>query len=321
MTVDDLQKRLDIEKLPVYFLKGEDVFLRELAQKQFSALVDAEFSEFNLNVFDSLESISDIIVECITLPVFSDIRVVLVKGVGKFLEREKALLSDYLKNPAPETILVVVDDAEKSPLSALYKYGDVINCDRCSEAQVVSRMSDILRQRQQSMDTFAIRVLAEYTNNNMTRIMVELEKLCDYANGKNISLSMVELLVTPDQEYTVFKLTDAICSGKNGEALKIISSMLEKGAKPSFILATLQNQYRRMFEAKVSSLEPSALATALGVKPYAITSAKALAAKYTQTELKNIVDKLHRLEYAFKSGETDEKEALFYAVSVLIKKK
>lgn len=321
MTVDDIQKRLIIEKLPIYFLKGEDTFLRELAQKQFSAVVDAEFSEFNLNVFDSLESMSDIVAECITLPVFADFRVVIVKSVGKFLEREKGLLLDYLKNPSKETVLVVVDDAEKSPLSTFYKYGDVVNCDRCSEAQITAIALEELKKRGVTMDTPAIRALSEYTNYNMTRIMLELQKLCDFCNGEKITSSMVELLVAPEHEYTVFKLTDAICLGKNGEALKIILNMLEKGTKPSMILATLQNQYRRMFEAKVSSLEPAALATALGVKPYAITSAKSLASKYTQTELKNIVDKLHRLEYAFKSGETDEKEALFYAVSILIKKK
>ncbi|MEG1613036.1 MAG: DNA polymerase III subunit delta [Clostridia bacterium] len=320
MIVDDLEKRLNIEKLPVYFLEGADGFLRNKAIEYFVKLVSDDLSIFNLQIFDDVEVMNDVISACNMMPVMDNSKVVIVRSTSKLSDSDKAQLISYLKKPADFTTLVLSDDSSPSVLNQLYKYGEVVDCKGCSEAQILKWVKEVAQSRNIDIDDKAILLLSKFTDCNMMRVLKEVEKLVAYCDGKKITVNEVELLVTPDNEYSIFKLTDALKDGNNFEALTVLNSMLSKGTKPSVIISTLSGNYRRMFEAKVSSLDVNELAKVLGVKPYAITLARKQAEKYTQIELKKFNDTLHELEFLFKSGQTDEREALQRAMLMLIKK-
>lgn len=320
MQISDLKKRLDIERLPVYFLKGDDLYLQEWAIELFREIIGSEYSDFNIDIFESFEFTKDIISACNTVPVFSDKKLVIVKSSAKFDDGDKAQLEQYLKNFAPFTILVIVDNAEKSKLNQFYKYGDVVACNRGNATQVSGWIQDYVKEHGKKIENSAVNLIVKYTALNMTRAVNELHKLFAYCGDNIITIKDVQLLVTPDEDFVGYNLTNAITKGQNNEALEILQGLLDKGEKPSVLLAILINQYRRMLQARVSSLPINELASAMGVKPFAMTIAKNLSQKYTQVELKNIVDKLHNLEYAFKSGITDDKEALLQAFAILLNK-
>ncbi|MEG2456872.1 MAG: hypothetical protein RSB08_03525, partial [Clostridia bacterium] len=83
MIVDDLEKRLNIEKLPVFFLEGADGFLRNKAIEYFVKLVSDDLSIFNLQIFDDVEAMNDVISACNMMPVMDNSKVVIVRSTSK----------------------------------------------------------------------------------------------------------------------------------------------------------------------------------------------------------------------------------------------
>lgn len=326
MIITDLKKRLSVEILPVYFLKGRDAYLRDFAVKIFKELTDPDYADFNVQTFEDAENIKDIIIALNTAPVFSDKRLVFVKSAANLDEGDKSRLETYFKNPSDFSVLIFADDGaadigRDGGLSGMYSYGDVVDCNGVNETQLSEWVRADAEKAGAEINAAAVKLLAQYTNCNMTRAMTELKKLYVYAEGRPITAEFVELLVSPDIEYKTYALTNALTNGNNTEALKILQSLLERGESASGLLAMLTSQYRRMLEAKISRLEPNALARIMNVKLNSIMIARELALKYTPVELKAITDKLHSLEYAFKSGRKEENAALHEAFSVLLKKR
>ena len=50
INVSDLKKRLSVEILPVYFLKGQDAYVKELAIGVLKGILDKDFADMNLTV-------------------------------------------------------------------------------------------------------------------------------------------------------------------------------------------------------------------------------------------------------------------------------
>lgn len=324
MFVTDLKKRLLIEIMPVYFLKGRDNYLVEWAIKIFSALVDESFADFNLSVYPDAENMKDIIASLNTVPMFSDRRVVVVKSGANLDEGDKSRLESYLKNPADFSVLVMVDDlvadedAAKtaSPLMPLYKYGDVVDCGKVDAPQFSEWIVAYVKRNGCSISSSAVYLLANFTSRNMSRAVSEADKLCAYAEGKEITQEMIYELVSPDNEYKVYALTNALTDGNNDGALNILQALLDRGESAGGLLSLIESQYRRMLIAKVSPVDNAAG----GKVTWQMTNARKLAAKFSAVALKDLVDKIVGLEYRYKSGAMDDVQALHEAFSFLLKK-
>lgn len=329
MNVSDLSKRLSIEILPVYFLKGQDAFMQKKAYGIFANLADGDFAEFNLTYFEDASDINGIIGTVNTSPVFSDRRVVIVKSLEGLDENGKSKLENYLQNPADFSVLVLTDDLlskeeffkKESPVHKLYRYGDVVDVSGADDASFARMIGERASETGNSIESKAVARIAEYTGRDMTRAMNETEKLCAYAGGERITADMVDALVTPDTEYKTYELSDALSTGDNRKALSVLASLLENGESAGAVLASLSSQYRRLFETRISPLSVEELAKVFNVRPGAIRIAKNICARYTQVELKKAVDALHGLEYAFKSGRMEESQALYEAFAILLKKR
>lgn len=329
MNVTDLSKRLSIEVLPVYFLKGEDAFLIEWAIRTLSALTDADYADFNLMSYEDAENMKDIIIALNTVPVFADRRIVIVKSSENLDNGDKSRLEAYLKEPSDFSVLVIVDDLvpadmqykRESPLHGFYKYGEVVTCSGVTSYEFSKWINAAADKRGASIEQSAVNMLNKYTGGNMTRAVNELYKLSSYAEGKKITADMVEIMVTPDNEYKTYALSNALAKKNNDEALDILQSLIDKGESPSALLSLITSQYRRMLEVKISSLDIKALSSSIGASVPALNIAKDLAASYTPMKLKTIVDKLHALEFSFKSGDMNELAVLYEAFAILLKKK
>ncbi|OKZ59176.1 MAG: DNA polymerase III subunit delta [Clostridium sp. CAG:349_48_7] len=238
-------------------------------------------------------------------------------------------LEAYLNNPSGFSVLAFSDDAiarddfskKASPVFKLYGKGEVVDVSGADEMQYPRIVENEVGKRNCSIENAAISLLSTYTARDMTRTMNEVNKLCAFKDGGKITKDDVENLVAADTEYKTYALADALSRGDNDRALDVLKTLLSDGESPSSILASMTAQYRRMFEARISSLSQDDLAKALSVRPGAISIAKNVAARYTPMELKKYVDTLHNLEYAFKSGEKEEAQVLYEAFAVLLKKR
>ncbi len=125
-------------------------------------------------------------------------------------------------------------------------------------------------------------------------------------------------MVAPDAHAKAYELTDALSSGRKDAAADILAQLYASGAAPAYLLRVLSGAYRNLLHVRISSLDESALAAALGIGAYAVRRLKRVAAGYSATRLKALSDSLNDLEFHFKSGKLSADSALDLAIGRLM---
>ena len=115
INVSDLKKRLSVEILPVYFLKGQDAYVKELAIGVLKGLLDKDFSDMNLTVFEDSSDMEAVVQTLNTVPVFDERRLVVVKSTEGLDDAGRAKLEAYLNNPSGFSVRATIFPKKRAP--------------------------------------------------------------------------------------------------------------------------------------------------------------------------------------------------------------
>ena len=77
-----------------------------------------------------------------------------------------------------------------------------------------------------------------------------MEKLVQYAAGRQIEEADVQALVSATQEANIFAMVDAILEGRPGRAQDLCATLLADGNAPVQLLAMIARQVRIIFQVK-----------------------------------------------------------------------
>ncbi len=286
---------------PCYFVTGDDPFVVKSAVKMLTAFCGS-FSELNYSQFEKGATGSDILSALLAPPMLADYRVVRVNDFSG----ETAFLKDYLKNPNPTTILVLVG-ALNSSMNAIISQVEVVDCNRLDASYLVGYVQKRASAYGVSLDNAAASMLVDYCSRDMNRITNELAKLVDYSTG-TITDSDVENLVTPDLDFKIFELSEAIALKKSDRAITLLNVLLADNGAMS-VLGLLFNHFRRLLFVALNP-QSETLAADLKVKDYAVTVAKRQASRFSVRGLKAIFDKLCALDAAIKGGTVVDKTGI-----------
>ncbi len=308
-----LKKRLASGIASVYVVEGDDFYLFDRAFLMIKQACQITMDDFNITNFDSENfSIDALFASTEQLPMIDPKRLVVIRG-GKIKEADKKKITEILLK-IPKTTTVLVLDYSKT-FEFLKKDFVSVDASRMDTETVKKIVVATLAKSGKTIASDALMGLIDSCNGYLTRIMSELNKLVCYDLDSNqISLAMVEKLVTKDVEYSVFALTEALAK-KNGDKALTILKQVEK---EDGIFALISNQFRRLFYVSISDYSTSELAQMLGVKEYAITKAKELARGFSKAQLKKICSQLEEIDYCVKSGLILQTNALYLLVFYII---
>src|SRR5690606_36003442 len=93
-------------------------------------------------------------------------------------------------------------------------------------------IADQIKKKQIStpLSSRHLNLLAETVGPNLWQMKQELEKLDLYGqSGNPITEQTIELLVTPNPETTICKLTDYLAAKQSQKSIKTLQTLLEKG--------------------------------------------------------------------------------------------
>lgn len=269
----------------VYFFYGPEAYIRRSAVNALIArAVGAGPRELNMTALAS-PGAREIVESCETLPMLSERRVVLVRGLallssGKAKDeaQDSQTLCEYLPR-VPETTCLVFDadgaiDRRKKLTAALLKLPGAVAFEALDDAQLFRWMGKTLRPLGKRMGREACEHLAFCSGRDLTALSGELEKLAAYAGGREeITAEDVELVATHTAECTVFAMVDALCERRAAEAFRLLGVLLQGGEQRIGILAMITRQYRQLtyLSALRARGTPQAeTAKLLGVPPFAL---------------------------------------------------
>ncbi|MEZ5163162.1 MAG: DNA polymerase III subunit delta [Fimbriimonadaceae bacterium] len=145
---------------------------------------------------------------------------------------------------------------------------------------VIKEVRQIAKDNGKEISASAARLLTEFVGGKLSEARSETQKLILFVGDSNVITEQdIKDTVTPDAEYSVFRLIDLVIEGKPGLALSQMRGMFSKTAKveeeafprvfPMFMRQfRLLWQARACHEAKVQpSRAPAAIADAFLSKP------------------------------------------------------
>lgn len=304
-----LKQRLKEGLKNCYILSGDDYYLYDRAYDMIKKVANVDLEDFNLVKFDDENfSMKALLDACEVLPIGSDRRLILVKNIAKVTENDKKQLSEYLLSPVESTVLVIFDYFDKfSSVTGSEK----VDCKRFDTKTALAVIANELEKRGKQISAEAGQTLLDYCNGYLTRVNSELDKLAYYdITDPVVSKKMVEDLVSKDNDYVVYELTEALGQKNGDKAIKI----LEKMIKEQGVLTLITNHFRRLFFISISDMTDNALSSALGVKEYAIRKQREQVKNFSRLQLKKIYSLLEEVDFKIKSGAMLSENALNYLV-------
>ncbi len=278
MTQAELQRAIAEHRIPpLLCLYGSEGYLIERAWRRIlDQVVPPEARDFNFQQFTGREARAASILDSVqTLPVFSPRRMVLVREVEELPAGEQESLLPYLKNPLPETVLLLAGgkiDTRRKLFLELRKSGALVEFKGLYDNQVPGFIRDWLRDSGRAMTDDALALFCRRVGSGLQEIVGELEKLFAYlGEGKLADVADVAAVVSDSRVNSVFELTNALGNGAVAEAMLLMNRLLVEGQAPLMILSMMVRHYRQLWmtrELLDQGGGPQDIARSVGVNPY-----------------------------------------------------
>ena len=217
---------------PVYYVHGDDDYLKEDAVRQLiAAVVDPATKDFNLEIrrggeidAGTLGSLLD------TPPMMAERRMVVVRDVGALKKDVRGAIDRYLGRPSPDTVLVLVTLGVGGKLDKAFESVALSVCfDPLTEDRVPKwiehHATSVLGT---SISPGAVSLLHESVGNDLPALIAELDKLASYTSGGQIDEGAVTAVVGARQGETMSGLLDAILDRDARRALGVLGPVLSQ---------------------------------------------------------------------------------------------
>ena len=296
------------ELKPVYLIAGGD-------RPKIRVALERLRNRFNEGAVEVLAAVDhaadDAVAACNALGLFGgEQRLVIVEDVDEWRAADAKAVAEYLKDPAPQTVLalVAVDMKKESALAkACAKAGDLLFYDAPRKRDLPAWIAHQFEQLGTTVERDATRLLIEMVGEDPDQLRSEIEKLATWAGDEPVSEADVRLLAAASAETSVFELTDAWGRRDAGAALAAVESLLERSGARELprLVALLANHVGRVRACQALAAEgvrPREAAPKLKMHPYAAEKAFAHAANYEPDELADAVVRLADLDLALKGG-------------------
>lgn len=218
---------------PVFLLVGDEEFLKEEWLKDARAKVFKENSahattDFNLFFANDIDP-SDIINAAKTKPFLNDKRLIIIKNIELLKAAgDKEQIINYLKTPAPDTVLVLDADIREKDLpsdkflSEASRFAQTVSFKKLYDANLSGWMAGRAVSRKKKIEPAACELLKQLKGNNLKAIDEEIEKLSIYLGQRPvITRADVQQLVGRDVESGIYDLLEAISRNDKSRVLSL----------------------------------------------------------------------------------------------------
>ncbi len=315
---------------PIYLFEGEEVYFREKGEGILKArfLQDAtlDFTSFEGNTLKG-EKIKALVDAVNSFPFLSEKRIVKVSEFYPTEKEYESYLKRLFENPPVDSMLIILNGGKgKAGTASLSKKANVtyVDCSRSDEETIKRWIYLTCKRSGVYADGITCGKLASYCVFDMSRIAMETEKLLGYCAATKIEKltdGLVDDLVYPDSEYKKYELANALARKNYAAFMKILKDLSAQGYNETELLSSLASYFKGLYETALSRGSDKEIATALGMKEYAVKKNREQAAKFTKEELLSRYEDVYGAISKIKRGELTPSAALKEVTAKLFFKK
>ena len=311
------------EPLRVYFLYGEQNYLKKLYCKKIAEKAVGAAADFNVQRLDGTQAGVDEISDAVeALPMMGGRKCVTVRDLdaAKLSATDEAKLEELLADPPESAVLVfytldVVPDTRKAKWKAFLKRVDAVGAVLELGTRAPSDMSRFLQTLAERsgcrMTADVCTFLRERCGDDMQALQNEVAKLCAYRSEGEITRADVALCCAAQLDVSVFDLAKLILKNDYQGAMRSLGELLDMREEPVAILGALSGGFIDLYRARAArengrtGEELCALYKSYKGREWRIRNAMRDSGRFTRAQLADALDLLARADYRLKSSRTD----------------
>lgn len=270
LTQKELRARL-ASKDPgrLYFLYGEESYLKEYYKQQFTALAGTgPMAAFNLAELEgatlSAKGLTDALEP---LPFGAEKRIVIVRDLNVFRMAShqgdlKSALPTILED-LPEHVCLVFyyqftefsPDKRTSLYKLISKVGDTVNFTHPTDPELCEWISRRFRAAGKKISSDTALFFIGHAGRSMTALIGDIDKIAIGATGTEVTEADIRNYATPTVEARIFDLSDRVAARDAAGAMKVIADLFETRNEPIVILGALATGLRQLYCAALNAKE------------------------------------------------------------------
>jgi len=320
------EKLMNGRPVPAVLLCGDQPFLRDACRAQLIEKFVPEaarawaVSRFSAERGETQAALD----QAQSMPMLSKQQVVFledaeaIEDLGeKNREATVEAMEEYLKNPAPFTVLVM--EATKLDMrmqlgKKLAEYSLVVEVGLGENAEQRNAASVVLAKtlaKEQGVEFAkgAAENLAEFVSGDLMRLKTEVDKLATFAGERKVvRREDVSALVISEKTTTIWEVADLLAARQTKKALEFIERLLREGEEPVGMIGGMAWMYRKLIEASEvrGATNGWQAARVLGMRPEQAELALQCARKISKERLLDGLTALQEADDRLKGGGSKE---------------
>ncbi len=249
----------------IYLLYGQETYLVQSYTKRMVELsVEPSAQAFNLNRFEGKNfSIDELVSAAEALPVFAPVRCIVIHdfAADSVSAADQKKLQELFSDFPPQTLLIFsitgfVPDVKKNAKwknfkALVEKHGVAAVFERREGAQLVKFLQSFAKGRGKTVSAKTAQEILARCSDDMAKLKSEMEKLCAYAPGEEITSHDVLAVTSEVVESSVFDIARALLRQDLKTALKKVDDLFYMREEPVNLLAALSSSFVDLYRAAV----------------------------------------------------------------------
>ncbi len=317
MTIKELVSQIKENTPPALTLiASENEYLLNKAFQKIREAIAQRENALDVQNFEELPPVSELINACETISLMGDMRYVLIKDAPLFGASAKgqAEYMGYLEEYDGAAVLLLFYlgklDKRKKLYKSLKKQDCVVELESLKGEALARYLTAFAREQGIAIEAGLIRYLMERTGENGDKCENELLKLKFL--GQPITRQIIEETVAPEEEYKVFELTEYLLQKQVDRAFALIDEVMGTEKSPFGLLALTVKKFRELLVArqcKDAGYSPAKiqeqLVSSLKMHPYRAKITAGQAGRFTGDQLRQNIKKLAQFDLELKTGQKE----------------
>lgn len=217
---------------PVYYLHGEEDALKEEAVRALlDRAVEPSLRDFNVDARFAGDLSPEALHALVnTPPMLAERRAVVLRGVEQLRKKSKSrdALLDYLANPSPTTMLVLVQAGDAEAEADLASRATTVTVNRLAPERVPGWIAHAAGRLDLALAPEAVELLIAAVGSDLGALSRELEKLAALAGKRTATADDVTALVGVRRGETLDDLLEAALTRDGARAGRLVEPVLEQ---------------------------------------------------------------------------------------------
>ena len=336
----DIKKHIkDKNFANLYCFYGSEKFLvKTYTQRLVTAIMGENPPEFNFHNMDNNSDIDDIAVSADIMPFMSEYNCVKVTdlNIDSLVKADFEKLKEIIKNVPDTTVIIftfptleISGKNFSSFIKMVDKSGVVGELPKYDSNALSKQLVSGAYKRGCPLTAVNAGKIVDYCGTDLTMLQNELDKLCAYADGQEITSEMIDTLVHINLETKVYYMANDIIAGNLDKAYKELDILFYQKTEPIVIVSAIAGAYMDLYRARVGAEGGVPVATiakdfSYGNRKFALEKASRAGKRISTPALRKSIDEILNTDYKLKSTSTSERtllEKLIAKLSLISKEK